>query len=402
MNESVIPLFSEDSLYFFLQNHLQDMLSEINSLNENSLLNTGIDDWCDYFEQKFKLAVPQLLEKEIEADYSETQQQVNDYGRNISVPATEISFFVPFEGKAELFRYEPSTSETSKPYAFIIQGELILKYQRTDHNAKAVESVFKRDLAQIQRHLDWITQDISSFNDSVRLKAKERIETRRQKFLKDRGLVATFGFPLRRRENAPKTYVVPTVRRKVPISRPSTSAAPYVPEPTVEMQEYEHILSVIFNMVMVMERSPQAFRGMGEEDIRQHFLVQLNGQYEGQATGETFNFNGKTDILIRVDGKNIFIAECKFWGGEEKLKETLEQLLGYTSWRDTKTALLIFNRNKDFSAVVQKIPEVIKAHTSFKRVLPYNCETGFRCVLHHPDDVNREIILTTLAFNVPQ
>src|SRR5260370_4966399 len=55
---------------------------------------------------------------------------------------------------------------------------------------------------------------------------------------------------------------------------------------------------------------------MGEEDLRTHFLVQLNGVYEGQATGETFNFEGKTDILIRADGGNIFIAERKFWSGE--------------------------------------------------------------------------------------
>ncbi len=68
-------------------------------------------------------------------------------------------------------------------------------------------------------------------------------------------------------------------------------------------------------MVMVMERSPQDFKDMKEEDLRQHFLVQLNGQYEGQATGETFNYDGKTDILIRIDGRNIFIAECKYWGG---------------------------------------------------------------------------------------
>ena len=27
---------------------------------------------------------------------------------------------------------------------------------------------------------------------------------------------------------------------------------------------------------------------MKEEDLRQHFLVQLNGQYDGEATGETF------------------------------------------------------------------------------------------------------------------
>jgi hypothetical protein len=47
--------------------------------------------------------------------------------------------------------------------------------------------------------------------------------------------------------------------------------------------------------------------------------------------------SGKTDILIRDNDKNIFIAECKFWGGPKLFKETIDQLLGYTSWRDTKT-----------------------------------------------------------------
>ena len=36
------------------------------------------------------------------------------------------------------------------------------------------------------------------------------------------------------------------------------------------------------------------FAGMGEETLRSHFLVQRNGVYEGQATGETFNFEGNT------------------------------------------------------------------------------------------------------------
>ena len=54
------------------------------------------------------------------------------------------------------------------------------------------------------------------------------------------------------------------------------------------MDVYEHILSVISSMVDVIERSPRAFKDMHEPDLRQHFLVQLNGQYGGYATGETF------------------------------------------------------------------------------------------------------------------
>jgi len=91
--------------------------------------------------------------------------------------------------------------------------------------------------------------------------------------------------------------------------------------------------------------------------IMTSFLFQLNGHYQGQATGETFNSNGKTDILIRYENKNIFIAECKFWRGESLYLKTIDQLLGYVTYRDTKTALLIFIKNKNFTDILNKIKE---------------------------------------------
>ncbi|HEY2975867.1 MAG TPA: hypothetical protein VGJ48_25355 [Pyrinomonadaceae bacterium] len=78
-----------------------------------------------------------------------------------------------------------------------------------------------------------------------------------------------------------------------------------------------------------------------------------------------------------------------------------EQLHGYTSWRDTKTGLLIFNRDRSLSTVLEKIPNVIKSHASFKREVDYKPETGFRYILGHRDDMNREILLTVLVFEVP-
>ena len=155
------------------------------------------------------------------------------------------------------------------------------------------------------------------------------------------------------------------------------------------------------NMALVMERSPSAFATMDEESLRSHFLVQLNGHYEGQATGETFNYEGKTDILIRVNGRNIFIAECKYWGGPKKLTETIDQLLRYTSWRDTKVAIIIFNRQKSFSRVLETIPQVVKEHQNYKRELGRPSETSFRYIFAHRDDPNREMTLAVMAFDVP-
>jgi hypothetical protein len=107
-------------------------------------------------------------------------------------------------------------------------------------------------------------------------------------------------------------------------------------------------------MALVMERSPSAFAEMDEENLRMHFLVPLNGAFEGDATGETFNHDGKTDILLRKDGRNVFIAECKFWVGPKGFTDTIDQLLNYLTWRDSKTAIIIFVRNTTISTVVAK------------------------------------------------
>ena len=62
---------------------------------------------------------------------------------------------------------------------------------------------------------------------------------------------------------------------------------------------------------------------------------------------------------------------------------------------------MIFNRSRQLSTVLAKIPEVVKAHPNFTRQLEYKSDTGFRFVLHHRDDTNRELYVTVLVFEVP-
>jgi hypothetical protein len=77
-------------------------------------------------------------------------------------------------------------------------------------------------------------------------------------------------------------------------------------------------------------------------------------------------------------------------------------LLGYAAWRDTKTAIIMFNRNKDTSRVLKKIPETVRSHPNFKRDVPaYQHQSGFRFILRQRDDTDRELILTVLLFDVP-
>ena len=263
-----------------------------------------------------------------------------------------------------------------------------------------MRSELNSTLNDIDQYLGWQRKDAEVFHQRLVNHARAAIEQRKQRLLRDRNMAADLGFKMRPRADA-GTYSASQVRRKIAPSLPPASSAPYKPEPVLDEDMFQHILKVLDNMVHVIERSPSAFAEMGEESLRHHFLVQLNGHYEGQATGETFNHQGKTDILIRVEDRNIFVAECKFWKGEKAFQETIDQILRYMSWRDTKAAIILFNRNKGFSEVLEKIQAAANTHPHKKKGPNIESDTRFRYVFGNPTDMAREIILTIMAFNVP-
>lgn len=243
---------------------------------------------------------------------------------------------------------------------------------------------------------------IDAHNNGLPVIAEQAIHHRRERLLAQSQRAASLGIPVKRREDAPKTYAIPTARKKAIPALPPASAAPFAPEPAWAMEQYEQALKIMQDMTLVMERSPDAFKTMDEEALRQHFLVQLNGQFEGKATGETFNMSGKTDILLREGERNVFIAECKFWKGPKAFGEAIDQLLSYATWRDGKTVILVFNRGTEMATVCTGLDASAKAHGNFKRTVSWPHESGFRYVFHANGDTNRELIVTVLVFHVPK
>ncbi len=400
-------LFSSARINVEIDNRSRRVHYEIEHLDGDQVLATSVEDWCDFFEDKFRFDVPVLREESISVD--QTEEEINlsrQPGMDaregpVLVQGTRTTFAVPFDGDSDLFRFRPNTFNLSPPQGYVAGQELQISYLLRGHDAAAVRAAFDRDLSNVRDWLGWLGESVAPFNDRLRISVREDLERRQEKLLRDREMLEALGFPLRKRGDR-RSYIVDGPRKKIRPQRPTATETPFRPEPELHVDQYQEILDTVEHMVAAMERSPSAFKTMGEEDLRQQLLVGLNASFEGQATGETFNFEGKTDILIRHQGKNLFIGECKIWRGAKKLTETIDQILAYASWRDTKTAILVFNRNKDFSAVLRKIPSTVEDHPNFKRWLSYQHESSFRCNLHHRDDVNRELTLTVMAFEVPK
>ena len=402
-------LFSSQGLSDLTAKLAKRLRDEVESIDANRLLNTAPADLAAYLAEKYRLDPPALRRDEWSAEESETKidvsgdqnRWISDRSRPFYVPGQRIDVEVPFDGDSELFYVRPNQFSLSPPRAAVRGRSLLLSFEIPHEQERDVRSETDRSLAEIEQNLSRIRGEADQYNRSLPYEAETAVSNRRARLLANQGRVAALGIPLKKRAGAPSTYAMPDVRRRIVPTLPPAASVPYEPEPVLDAEHYEHVLSVVQNMVQVMERSPSSFAHMGEEALRDHFLVQLNGQFEGRATGETFNAGGKTDVLLRENGRNVFIAECKFWKGPKHYAETIDQLLGYSSWRDAKTAILVFNRGTSTSTVLDGVRERTEAHQYWKRTVDWKHESGFRYVFHHPGDRNRELTVTVLVFDVP-
>ena len=402
-------LFYGQDLGEVLRERQRQALAEIDGLDPDRLLGMVGEDLVDYIADKFGFEALSLSEDEVEASVVDTKKDIRwDLGRDIRdrsrpfyVPATLAELHIPFTGESELFGCQASHYTLNPPRGAVGTREITVSVDASGQDSTSVRAALDRMLSSIREHIAWTNADVEKHNDQLRQVASARIEARKKKLLADRGLEEALGFPIRARDGQQPIPAVPLRRKRLSAPLPPAVKGGFRPEPQLADKHYEDILRVMSNMVDVMERSPHAFRAMGEEDLRQHFLVQLNGQYEGDATGETFNFEGKTDIFIRHNGGAVFVAECKIWRGPKDFTAAVDQLLNYVTWRDTKTALLVFNRNKNMTAVLKKVKEALAAHPHSKRFESYPSETGFRCRLSHKSDPAREMVLTVMVFDVP-
>jgi hypothetical protein len=207
--------------------------------------------------------------------------------------------------------------------------------------------------------------------------------------------------PIRRATSVPATFAIPAVVRKKIIPKPQASAGIFQPEPAIDETVYEEILQIIQDTGRVFERLPSTYADKDEESLRDHLILQLEPRFEGSTTGETFNKSGKTDILMRYQNRNVFVAECKFWRGEKAHFEALDQILSYLTWRDSKTALVYFVDAKEMSLPLKALAEGTPKHPCFVAEGEKKEESWLNFEFHLPGDKGRSVRLAILSFHLP-
>jgi hypothetical protein len=399
-------LFHKYDLAGVVENHRAALLKELDGMSDNRLLNTDLAELQRYAHEKYALEMIELGEPSI--DEGRTKMQVGRYGGRldygepaVTVDAQRYTLEVPFTGDRDLFFCRGSTFNMNPPYGTVGQDRILNTLVDRQPNADQLNTAFQRFLNDLNQHLGWLKPDVTRWNDSIPAVVDSHVQARRARVEQAGEVASGLKFALKPRTDRAATFTAPVAARTkiAPQLPPARPAAP--PEPTLSDTVYRDILDTLQQMAEVMERSPHAYAHMDEETLRFQFLVPLNAKFEGEARGEAFNYGGKTDILITSQGRNIFIGECKIWKGEKALGEAIDQVLGYLSWRDTKTAILLFNRNRSFSEVLAKIQPTVERHPQCVSFDGKNGETEFTFTFARTDDADRKLKLTVLAFDIP-
>ncbi|MEA4811888.1 MAG: hypothetical protein VB108_04890 [Anaerolineaceae bacterium] len=402
-------LFNQATLSDALRAQLSAVIKEVDGLSKDQFLVNSDEQIIEYVYSKMVIA-PLVIYRD-QMSLTEPQENRTErrdpFGDLIRLPVIRTNLTIPYTGESDLWKMQPSTFTFNPPRGDYSSqrgndqtGTLRFKMEFTqgEYTSDAINNEVERNLKTIEEYLGWIKHDIESHNPQLQNEIRSKVAQRRERLGIIQSVSKALNIPIQTREGAPG---LPQLPLKQKIIQPLSSHNNRPPEYTISNEDYENILKIIRHEGCSYERTPEPFAKHDEEELRDILMAHLNGHYHGLANGEAFRKKGKTDICIEFQNRAAFVAECKLWKGEQKLLEAVTQLLGYLTWKDSKTALIVFDKDvAGFTKIQEKIPEVLKQHPSFVRDGKAQNSSEWQMTFRSSDDPDRFITIHVFLFNL--
>ncbi|WP_078549315.1 hypothetical protein [Litchfieldia alkalitelluris] len=400
---STFRIFHEGELYSYLRQREVTIRETIYNANEDYILNVNETEYIDHLYDELSLEPINFDFENAYAEQVEKNVQVNDrfYGNSTQRKLVYV-YHIPFTGTHELLKLQPSTFTVWTEKIQTNNNEIIFEIIDYYSNVDQINSEYNRKVQYLQGNANNSMKDVQLFNVALKGKIKSQFTTRKQELLNRRKQMSALSVPIKKSTEVPKTFSIPAPQMKKKIrTAPSVQERGFQPEPALPEHTYQDILKIIHDMGKEFERKPSVYNGKEEEHLRDHFLMMLEPNFEGSATGETFNKKGKTDILLRHENTNVFIGECKFWKGKKVFIDTISQLLSYLTWRDSKAAVIMFVKNKEFTNVIETVKEETPNHPNYLGFVNEKDHSWLNYRFHINGDKNREVKVAIMLYHIP-
>lgn len=401
-----INSFNKFDSFLFETEVLKAIEKIISNEKKKYILSVEEEKYIDYLvEQHYYTPLSIDFDNEIIEEPRTVKEEIfNRYGIGTNyVEAYEFTIKYPFTGSHLIFSIKPRKFVLKSRDIYIDKNQNLVSFEFT-LNDKDPELFFRakdsmRDYAFA--NLENANEFANNWNKELKSKVASLFQVQKKKYQAENDFFAAINLKVDSKTKS--VFTAPTIRKKrIPQPKVSQNKV-FSMEPSMAKEMYDDILEVVYNSGKSMELKPSTYKGKDEEALRDQFLLFLEMRYEGvTASGETFNRGGKTDILMKYskNNSNIFVAECKFWHGASEFLKAISQLFDrYLSWRDSKTALILFVKNSDFTNVLSTMKTKTKEHPYYVKENGIRGESSFSYIFHLPQDPNKQVFFEIMAFH---
>jgi len=224
--------FADDNQPLFHDNVLKDQLASfepriitaVNELPENEILNEPKETLINQMVSKFAITPLEIFEDQITANKKEDEVDVShDSDRNLGhegtgplmVPSLRVILDIPFSGSIGLWKLKPSQSQTSFPRGNVQRsgdksGKLVLVINEPiDAGPEKFQRLKEDTLKDVRFFIEKQKADIEQFNTNIPNIVVNAINERREKLQTQEDIIAALGLPTNSAEDAPKIDPLP-------------------------------------------------------------------------------------------------------------------------------------------------------------------------------------------------
>lgn len=405
-----------DAQSYFAELHSK-MKLEVDEMSDAEIVSCNFNEFADYLADKYYIDPIILFETNIEKKLSKIKVKRENLLRGhpderdfFEIDGVKITFKIPYDGDPNLFEIQPSSFIflNFSTQNFVIPydencGSFTLDFEYTNQELEDkgeamnefVQKQFEHAFRNYKTMIGYVNKEVASYNNSLIGLSLRFLEDRKKKADSFSVISDELQIPLICSKNAPN---IKPIQLKRIIRQPSTkpTVTQITSEPYISDSDYDNINNIISMCGTTMEKTARTYFANTEEELRDHLLAALNTHYDA-VTGETFRKIGKADIHIEFQNKAAFIGECKIWHGERLFRSAIQQVLNYSTWRDLKVSVIVFNKeNRSFQHILSKIKIWVDAN-----VISYTQPKAniWKC-RYHRQDMNVDIQLSILAFDL--
>ena len=401
--------FRDYDLRQVIANQWSAVNKKIDAMSNEEIMANDLDVLAENIYQEFFIEPVTIFEEDFSKrsiKQGKIQKYIDPFFRDYSgreyveVDGVIAEFYFPYTGDSVLFKCRASTfSMGVYPEIAVNKTTVSFRIERSlseMNNAKAKDNLLgslDHALKEIRDGLSYANNDVTAFNHSLKQQVMKWLEEKKKKVEAYFNIASMLEVPIEKKEYA-QTHI-PLKRNIVPVSKHYESSNYY----GILDGDYNDILNSIKHTGSTYERTPSSYKTLHEQDLRNTLLAALNATYKGDATGETFRNKGKTDICIERENRAAFVAECKMWTGQKEVGKAIDQLDGYLTWRDCKTALIYFVRRKEFVKTLESAEAALRAYVGMRNVAALD-KNEFECLLLSKTNPGQQIKMRVMLFNL--